>query len=109
MVILLDKFGVLIHDISENLKKEEYIELNEKMNNYIEKLYKDTETETKKIIPGYIKFKIINLIEKKNRGWTETLVDKISKIKSIKQVKDDFNFRNFINKSFSPTSIFLFN
>lgn len=87
VVILLDKFGTTINCLDFKIKKEEFDDLNSKINNFIDNL--ETETEKNTSIPGHIKFKIINLIEKKNRGWTESLIDKKSKIKSIQQVKEE--------------------
>ena len=47
--------------------------------------------ENDKNIPGFIKYKIINLVEKRNRKWTESLTDKNLKIKSKQEVSDEYH------------------
>ena len=96
IVILLDKFGTTLNKPDSKIKKEEFIELNDKVNVFIGKLTAETDFDT--TIPGHIKYKIINLVEKKNRGWTETLVDKLSIIKSVKEVKDDNEYEQNTNE-----------
>jgi hypothetical protein len=87
IVILLDKFGTLINR-SDAKKGEEYDEFNKKVDDYLSKL--DVIQDTDKDIPGHIKYKIINLIEKKKRGWEESKHDQSSKVKSIKEVHEEF-------------------
>jgi len=42
-------------------------------------------------LSGYIKYKIINLIEKKHRGWSESKVDQNLKIKSKQEVSEEYH------------------
>ena len=88
-MILLDKFGTEINS-AENLNKiksQELNLLNVKIETYFESL---SNIAKKYALPGFIKYKIINLNEKKNRGWLESKVDQVLKIKSLKEVRDEF-------------------
>jgi hypothetical protein len=70
IVILIDKFGTLINKHKSKIKEEDMITFTSKIDNYISKL--DEIQSKQKDLPGYIKYKIINLIEKKKGGWEET-------------------------------------
>lgn len=88
--MLLDKFGTEINN-SENsnkLNSQKLQELNDKLDSYFDTLI-NLET-TNSNLPGYIRYKIINLIEKKKRGWVESKVDQVLKIKSLKEVHDEY-------------------
>lgn len=89
LVILLEKFGTSINKPDAKIKNEELHELNKKIGYYINEL--DFRQENNKKLPGFIKYKIINLREKKNRGWIESKVDQSLKIKSKQQVGDEYD------------------
>lgn len=89
MVILLEKFGTSINKPDAKVKKEELVELNEKLGYYLTEL--DKLQEKDKDLPGHIKYKIINLREKKNRGWIESKVDQSLKIKTKQEVGEEFD------------------
>ena len=74
IVILIDKFGTLINKHKSKIKEEDMITFTSKIDNYISKL--DEIQSKQKDLPGYIKYKIINLIEKKKGGWEETQFEK---------------------------------
>ena len=75
IVILIDKFGTLINNKHKSkIKEEDMITFTSKIDNYISKL--DEIQSKQKDLPGYIKYKIINLIEKKKGGWEETQFEK---------------------------------
>jgi len=68
IVILIDKFATRLNsELEKKLKPDEKREFNSKINDYLQKL-SNTQEEGIKKIPGYIKYKIINLIEKKTKG-----------------------------------------
>jgi hypothetical protein len=89
MVILLEKFGTSINKQDAKIKKEELVELNEKIGYYLNEL--DKLQDKDRNLPGYIKYKIINLREKKNRGWVESKVDQSLKIKTKQEVGEEFD------------------
>ena len=89
MVILLEKFGTSINQVDAKVKKEELCELNDKIGYYLNEL--DKLQDKNKKLPGFIKYKIINLREKKNRGWIESKVDKSLKIKTKQEVGEEFD------------------
>ena len=70
IIILLDKFGTLLKVKEKKLKEEDKKEFNEKINIYIKKLGEIIEKE--KDISQYIKYKIINLIERSKNNWEKT-------------------------------------
>ncbi len=88
--MLLDKFGT---EINKNEKTNKVIsqklnELNDKLDYYFNTLIELENSNSN--LPGYIRYKIINLIEKKKRGWQESKVDQVLKIKSLKEVHQEF-------------------
>jgi len=91
IVMLLDKFGTELNssDSINKMKQNELKELNNKLEPYFRELNKLAE-ESDNSLPGFIKYKIINLNEKKSRGWQESKVDQVLKIKSMKEVHDEF-------------------
>ena len=89
IVILLEKFGTSINKPDSKIKKEELSKLNEKIEIYLVVL--DKMREENKNLPGFIKYKIINLREKKKRGWVESKVDESLKIKTKREVGDEFD------------------
>ena len=95
-VDLLNKFGKIIF----YEKKEKYLQnLNFYMNEYIIPIIKD---ENKcKNIKQYLKYKIINLIEKSKNNWKESLFEKsiIAKGKNSKELlSNERNIKININK-----------
>ena len=92
IVMLLDKFGTEINnglqDGSTLVKQSEIKDLNEKLEVYFDMLKEISNTKSN--LPGFIKYKIINLVEKKNRGWHESKVDQVLKIKTLKEVHEEY-------------------
>ena len=62
IVILIDKFGTLMNSQLVKINETELRDFEKKIEDYIQKLEL---IQSKDNIPGYIKYKIINLIEKK--------------------------------------------
>ena len=92
IIILTDKFGTLVKN--SIIKEDISLEYNSKINEIIEKLDYIQKNTT---LPGYIKYKIINLIEKKKAGWEETLFEKNMIAKSKAQVLNDYENQKNLN------------
>jgi hypothetical protein len=82
IVIFLDKFGTLLQKQRTKLKPGEYEDFTMKLNTVLDKL---DIVQQRDAMPGFIKYKIINLLEKKKNGWEETEYEKNIKAKG----KDD--------------------
>lgn len=87
IVILMDKFGTLIKKKEDKIKKEDMNSFTTKIEEYITKL-DNVQKDAK--LPGHIKYKIINLIEKKKEGWAESKFQKASVAKSKEEVRKEF-------------------
>lgn len=88
IVILTDKFGTLINRQDTKIKVEDQDKFNEDIDGYLNRLYEIQDND--KILPGHIKFKIINLIEKKNKDWEESIVESNRKIKGRDEVREEY-------------------
>jgi hypothetical protein len=88
IVILMDKFGTLINIYDQKIKPDELVEFNNRIDDYLNRL--DSLQSNDSSIQGHIRFKIINLIEKRKRGWEESKVDKSSNAKGIKEVREEY-------------------
>ena len=86
--ILLDKFGTYINK-DDNIKPQELEKYNELIDSHLETLNYIQENDKK--LPGYIKYRIINLIDKRDRGWYESKVDKVKTIKSKNEVYKEYD------------------
>jgi len=73
-VILLDKLGTLLKLKEKKMKKEDNNEFNEKIKFYLIKLEEIKEKEQG--LAPYIKYKIINLIERSKNNWEQSLFEK---------------------------------
>jgi len=87
IVILMDKFGTLINIYDTKTKLDELLEFTKRIDEYLNKL--EWMANNDKDLPGYIRYKIINLIEKKNRGWEESKVDRTVLAQGKNQIKED--------------------
>jgi hypothetical protein len=87
IVILMDKFGTLISKYDTKTNPDEILEFSKKIDDYIKRL---DIIESDKNIPGHIRYKIINLIEKRNRGWEESKVDKTVLAQGKNQIKEEY-------------------
>ena len=87
IVILTDKFGTLVNKQKQKIKPDDYKLFCNNLENIMTKLdivQKEAE------LPGYIKYKIINLIEKKKAGWEETQFEKNMVAKGKEEVRKQF-------------------
>jgi len=87
IVILTDKFGTLVNRQDTKIKTEDQEKFNEYIDGYINGL-NDIQVNDKSL-PGHIRFKIINLIEKKNKDWEESIVENSRKIKGKDEVREE--------------------
>ena len=85
IVILLDKFGTLFKKKESKLKDEDKKSFQEQINIYINKL---SDVQNDKQIPGFIKYKIINLIERSKNNWEESKYAKSLKAKGKKDLEE---------------------
>ena len=82
-IIFVDKFGSLIYkEKMEPEKSKEYKEKYEKIFENIKKMEKDP------LIPGQIKYLLLNLIHKKNKNFEESKFEQSLKAKSKKGLAD---------------------
>jgi hypothetical protein len=88
IVILLDKFGTSINK-NDKMKAEDLTNYNDQINNHLMTL--NLIQENDKNLPGYIRYKIINLIDKRDRGWVESKVDLVKVIKSKTAVSEEYD------------------
>ena len=118
IVIIIDNFGTMIKKKEDTIKEEDKTEYNIRIDEYLRKL-NDIQENSK--LPGYVKYKIINLIEKKKNNWEESEYEKaliaksktearngnIGKVNEKKYTMDEIiskvftdikNFNEFINE-----------
>ena len=86
IVILMDKFGTLLKNSESKMKKEDLDNFNIKIDEYIQHL---DQVQKEGKIPGYIKYKIINLIERKKDNWVESKFQKSIAAKSLDEVRKE--------------------
>lgn len=86
---LLEKFGTLLKKKLDEgkIKEEDYNKFQKQIDEYCVKL---DEIQNNTSLPGHVKYKIINLIARKNDGWQENKVDKSTVAKSKEQVKKEY-------------------
>jgi len=87
IVIIVDKFGTLVNRTDQKIKQEDQVKFNEDIEGYLDKLNDIAEND--KLLPGHIKYKIVNLIYKKKNNWEESIVENNRKIKSKAEVNED--------------------
>ena len=88
IIIFLDKLGSLMHKVKEPDKEKrikENLYIKEKIKETFEKLEKIKDEE---IIPGHIKYLIINLIKKKENNYKKSEFEKYITAKSKKDLED---------------------
>ena len=88
IILFTDKFGALIHSENTSKKPEEGNLYKTKIDEIFKKLEKIKED---KEIPGYIRYLIINLIEKKKNNYEESQFEKFMKAKSKQELEDELN------------------
>jgi hypothetical protein len=87
IIIFIDKFGTLINSIKNDLDSKDFKFYDEEIKKIFEKL---EDIKNDKEIPGYIKYTIINLIEKKKNNYEKTEFEKSMIAKSKEEVEEEF-------------------
>jgi hypothetical protein len=86
IIILLDKFGTSINK-NDIIKPKDLSKYNEQINNHLMVL--NLIQENDETFPRNIRFKIINLIDKRDRGWRESNIDLSKSINSKTAFKEE--------------------
>ena len=98
IVILLDNFGTLLKAKEEKMKEEDKKNFNEIVDEYLKKLEEVIQKDQN--IVQYVKYKIINLIERSKNNWEKSKFDKSLEAKGKKDLEDEEeNDRNERDKS----------
>ena len=87
IVILLDNFGTLLKVKEAKMKEEDKKEFNEKVGSYLKKLEEVNEKEQG--IVQYVKYKIINLIERSKNNWEKSKFEKSIEAKGKKDLEEE--------------------
>ena len=87
IVILLDNFGTLLKAKESKMKEEDKKNFNEVVNEYLKKLEEIVEKE--KGLVQYVKYKIINLIERSKNNWEKSKFDQSLEAKGKKDLEDE--------------------
>ena len=98
IVILLDNFGTLLKLKEDKMKEEDKKTFNSLVHEYLKKLEDVIEKEQNLV--QYVKYKIINLIERSKNNWEKSKFDKSLEAKGKKDLEDeDENEKNDREKS----------
>ena len=87
IVILLDNFGTLLKAKEDKMKEEDKKTYNSLVEEYLKKLSEVIESE--KNLVQYVKYKIINLIERSKNNWEKSKYDKSLDAKGKKDLEDE--------------------
>ena len=87
IVILLDNFGTLLKAKEEKMKEEDKKNYNEIVDEYLKKLEEVIQKD--QAIVQYVKYKIINLIERSKNNWEKSKFDKSLEAKGKKDLEDE--------------------
>ena len=87
IVILLDNFGTLLKAKEEKMKEEDKITFNSLVDEYLKKLQDVIDKEQNLV--QYVKYKIINLIERSKNNWEKSKFDKSLEAKGKKDLEDE--------------------
>jgi len=90
IVILLDNFGTLLKLKEDKMKEEDKKEFNEKVDSYLKKLEEVNEKEQG--IVQYVKYKIINLIERSKNNWEKSKFEKSLEAKGKKDLEEEEDY-----------------
>ena len=89
MINLISKFGKIVYDSSQNDKSRE--KLNIFISTHLNKIIANDSINE---LPGHIKYKIINLIEKQKNKWEESLFEKSILVKGKKSLLSENSSKN---------------
>jgi hypothetical protein len=86
IVIFTDKFGTLVHSQEKKITSEDAKSFKKEIDDIFNKLNKVKEEEG---LPGFIKYKIINLIEKRKNNYKKSLLEESRRVKSRKELEQE--------------------
>ena len=92
IVILLDNFGTLLKAKEDKMKEEDKKNFNEIVDEYLKKLEEVIQKDQN--IVQYVKYKIINLIERSKNNWEKSKFDKSLEAKGKKDLEDEEEEKN---------------
>jgi hypothetical protein len=87
IVLFTDKFGTLVVNQKEKINNEDWEDFQKRIRNCLSKL---NEIQTSMSMPGHVKYKIINLIEKEKAGWVQSSYEKSSDAKGKDEVRKEY-------------------
>ena len=110
LVVAVDKFGTYLNKVvayqpvkKDIVKEKLAVDELKRYNNSVEKWILTLESlvkENNKFIPGFIRYKVINLREKSKNNWEESLIESSRKVKGLAEAhveEEDVN-KNKVNK-----------
>ena len=97
IVILLDNFGTLLKAKEDKMKEEDKTNFNDLVNDYLKKL-EDVIQKDQGIVQ-YVKYKIINLIERSKNNWEKSKFEQSLEAKGKKDLEDEEEDKNEREKS----------
>ena len=93
--IYLETCIELLNNIGKNINDKANLKYINKLNSYInDTLGNLVKNNNELAIPGYLKYKIINLIEKNKNGWVDSLYEQSIKFQNYKNNLILFNINN---------------
>ena len=98
IVILTDKFGTLMNKSKQKIKTEDWNEFTKKIEMCLNKL-NNIQNNSDNNLKGYLKYKIINLIEKSKNNWEETQFEKNISAKGKDEIRKQFEMSQSINNN----------
>ena len=87
IVILLDNFGTLLKAKEDKMKEEDKNTFNDLVKDYLKKL--EDVIEKEQGIVQYVKYKIINLIERSKNNWEKSKFEQSLEAKGKKDLEDE--------------------
>ena len=87
IVLFTDKFGTLVINQKEKINNEDWEDFQRRIRNCLSKL---NEIQASMSMPGHVKYKIINLIEKEKAGWVQSSYEKSSDAKGKDEVRKEY-------------------
>ena len=98
IVILTDKFGTLMSKSKQKIKTEDWNEFTKKIETCLNKLHA-IQNSSDSDLKGYLKYKIINLIEKSKNNWEETQYEKNISAKGKDEIRKQFELSQSVNSA----------
>lgn len=87
IVLFTDKFGTLVVNQKEKINNEDWADFQKRIRNCLTKL---NDIQSSMSMPGHVKYKIINLIEKEKTGWVQSSYEKSSDAKGKDEVRKEY-------------------